>query len=80
MQFKNFAIGAINSRTKPPIQKKSYHFVFCAFFSTGKSLSEDLLFEEYGENMLCIKIILNVRNNFCTQYVLPRFEIGIFVY
>ena len=47
---------------------------------TGKSLSEALLFEEHGENMLCTKIVLNVRNNFCTQHVLPRFERGIFMY
>ena len=43
---------------------------------TGKSLSEALLFAEHGENMLC----LNVRNNFCTQHVLPRFELGFFMY
>ena len=30
--------------------------------------------------MLCTKIVLNVRNNFCTQHVLPRFELGIFMY
>ena len=47
--------------------------------STGKSLSEALLFAEHGENMLCTKIVLNVRHNFCTQYVLPRFELGIFM-
>ena len=47
---------------------------------TGKSLSEALLFAEHGENMLCTKIVLNVRNNFCTQHVLPRFELGIFMY
>ena len=47
---------------------------------TGKSLSEVLLFAEHGENMLCTKIVLNVRNDFCTQYVLPRFELGIFMY
>ena len=49
----------------------------------GKSLSEALLFAEHGENnipMLCTKIVLNVRNNFCTQHVLPRFELGIFMY
>ena len=34
---------------------------------TGKSLSEALLFAEHGENMLCTKIDLNVRNNFCAQ-------------
>ena len=47
--------------------------------ATGKSLSEALLFAEHGENMLCTKIVLNVRN-FCTQHVLPRFELGIFMY
>ena len=47
---------------------------------TGKSLSEALLFSEHGENTLCTKIVLNVRNKFCTQHVLPRFELGIFMY
>ena len=50
------------------------------FRDTGKSLSEALLFAEHGENMLCTKIVLNVRNNFCTQHNLPRFELGIFMY
>ena len=43
-------------------------------------MSEALLFAEHGENMLCTKNVLNVRNNFCTQHVLPRFELGIFMY
>jgi hypothetical protein len=43
-------------------------------------LSEALLFAEHGENMLCTKNVLNARNNFCTQHVLPRFELGIFMY
>ena len=47
---------------------------------TGKSLSEALPFAEHGENMLCTKIVLNVRNNFYTQHVLPRFELGIFMH
>ena len=47
---------------------------------TGKSLSEALLFAEHVENMLCTKIVLNVRNNYCTEHVLPRLEIGIFMY
>ena len=47
--------------------------LFCPI-STGKSFSEALLFAEHGEN------ILNVRNNFCTQRGLPRFELGIFMY
>ena len=38
--------------------------------TTGKSLSEALLFAEHGENMLCTEIALNVNNNFCTQHVL----------
>jgi hypothetical protein len=41
----------------------------------GKSLSEALLYAEHGENMFCTKIVLNVRNNFCTQHVLPSFEL-----
>ena len=48
--------------------------------STSKSLLEALPFAEHKENMLCTKIVLNVRNNFCTQHVLPRFELGIFMY
>ena len=40
---------------------------------TGKSLSEALLFAEHGKNMLCTEIVLNVKNNFCTQHVLPMF-------
>ena len=48
--------------------------------NTGKSLSETLLFAEHGENKLCTKIVLNVGNNFCTQHVLPRFELEIFMY
>ena len=43
-------------------------------------MSEALLFAEHGENMLCTKIVLNVRNNFCTQHFLPRLELGIFMY
>ena len=46
---------------------------------TSKSLSEALLFSELWENMLFTKIVLNVRNNFCTQHILPRFELGIFM-
>ena len=43
-------------------------------------MSEALLFAEDWENVLCTKIILKVRNNFCTQHVLPRFDLGIFMY
>ena len=47
---------------------------------TGKSLSEALLFAEHGENILCTRVVLNVRNNFFTQHFLHRFELGIFMY
>ena len=49
-------------------------------YYTGKSLPEGLLFAAHGENMSCTKIVLNVRDNFCTQHGLPRFEVGIFMY
>ena len=35
---------------------------------------------EHAQNMVCTKIILKVRNNFCTQHVLPRFELGNFMH
>ena len=41
--------------------------------STGKSLSEALLFAEHRKNMLSTEIVLNVKINFCTQHVLPMF-------
>ena len=47
---------------------------------TAKSLSEALLFAGHGENMLCTKIVLNVRNDFSIKHVLPRLELGIFIY
>ena len=52
----------------------------CCLWDTVKSLSEALLHAEHGENMLCTKLVLNVRNIFCTQHVLSRFELGIFMY
>ena len=50
--------------------------------NTGKSLSEALLFAEHGGEhvKLCTKNVLNARNNFCTQHVLPRFALGIFMH
>ena len=42
--------------------------------STGKSLSEALLFAEHGENMLCTKIVLNVRNNMFSPGVSLEFS------
>ena len=66
------AVQSIQYVTMQSRIKKTVH--------TSKYLSEALLFAEHGENMLCTKIILNVRNNFCTQHDLPRFELGIFMY
>ena len=50
--------------------------------SSDKDLpvSEALLFAEDEENILCTKNVVNVRNNFCTQHVLHRLELGIFMY
>ena len=42
---------------------------YMIIIGTGKSLSEVLLFAEHGANMLCTKIVLNVKNNFCTHNV-----------
>ena len=44
-----------------------------AGYSTDKSLSEPLHFAEHGENMMYMNVVLNVRNNYCTQHVLPIF-------
>ena len=35
---------------------------------------------ENEENVLCTKIVLNVSNNFFTQQVPPRFELGTLMY
>ena len=45
--------------------------------STGKSLSEALLFAEHGENILCTEIVLNVKT---IQFVYTTCsELGIFM-
>ena len=46
-------------------------------FGAGKSLSEALLFAEHGENILFTEIVLDVKNNFRTQHVLPMFYMNI---
>ena len=76
-----------SSKERIPVSLCMYHTfmpypLVCQLyiFSTGKSLSEALLFAEHGENMLCTKIVLKVGKKFCTQHVLPRFELGIFMY
>ena len=35
---------------------------------------------EHGENKLCAEILFDTQNNFCTQHVLLRFKLGIFMY
>ena len=77
----NVTPKGLNQHVATVHEEKTYECKYCKeVFITGKSLSEALLFAEHGENMLCTKIVLNVRNNFCTQDVLPRFELGIFMY
>ena len=50
-------------------------FELLTYSFMGKSFSEALLFAEHGENMLCTKIVLYVRNNFCTQHVQQKEEL-----
>ena len=77
-------VGEIRELFKEPSKRlkgkfRDYWSSIWNKFDTGKSLSEALLFAEHGENMLCTKIVQNVRNKFCTQHVLTRFELGIFM-
>ena len=48
--------------------------------STGKSLSEALLFAEHGENMLCTEIVLNVQKISVQNMFSPCSVLGIFMY
>ena len=73
-------MGRFYSPLKLRFSEKATNILKKSLSNTGKSLSEALLFAEHGENMLCTKIVLNVRNNFCTQHVFPRVELGIFMY
>ena len=74
-------IKGLNQHVATVHEEKTYECKYCKeVFITGKSLSDALLFAKHGENMLCTKIVLNVRNNLFTQHVLPRFELGIFMY
>jgi hypothetical protein len=73
-------IKQAGNMTKVDVLVSFYLVFFCKFIGTGKSLSEALLLAEHEENMLYTKKFLNVGNNFCTQHVLPRFEVGIFMY
>ena len=49
----------LSDRCELPFHEPTFHDPI----DTGKSLSEALLFAEHGENMLCTKIVLNVRNS-----------------
>ena len=71
------------------IHKSSSTFVLTKYFldfwfiikCVQVYLCQKLFFlKNMGENMLCTKIVLNVWNNFCTQHVLPSFELGIVMY
>ena len=77
---KNIAINKKLDKRMATTDESDFYFVLVFGFllllysilffvlDTGKSLSEALLFAEHWENM-------NVGNNFCTQHVLPRFEL-----
>ena len=74
---------ASEQRVIPPTVLISKFLFFVALLkpcqSTGKSLSETLIFAEHGEKLLCTEIVLNVKNDFCTQHT-PCSELGIFMY
>ena len=57
-----------------PLLSTFFYFIHdeSCFPCTGKSLSDALIFAKHWENMLCTKIVLNVRNYFYTQHVLPQ--------
>ena len=78
--LKQNSYGDYYIQSKEPSQDSGNGTTDDKNIDTGKSLSEVLLFAEHGENMLCKKIVLHVRNNFCTEHFLPRFELGIFIY
>ena len=67
---KSLSDPLIFASTKPQYDDRLFIELQVQYMKTPSS--------EHGENMLCTKIVLNVRNNFCTQHVLPRFELGIF--
>ena len=60
-----------------PIRKSNVCDCANRHTGTGKSLSEALLFAEHWENILCTKIVMNVRNNFCTQLVPPGLSFNV---
>ena len=45
-----------------------FYRLFILLLRTGKSLSEALLFAEHGENMLCTKIVPNVKQFLYTTW------------
>ena len=50
-------------------------------FTLQVNLCQKLFFLQNIGRTCCVqKFVLNVRNNFCTQHILPRFELGIFMY
>ena len=58
-------------------RRRSYsNLIFSSIVQVN--LCQKLFFLHF--RMLYTKIVLNVRNNLCTQHVLPRFELKIFMY
>ena len=61
--------GQTTDTTKPPYV--SVTTTPATSTTTGKSLSEALIFAEHGENMLCTEIDFDIQNNLCTQHTSP---------
>ena len=66
---KSFSEALILASTNPEYDKRLFIDLPFQYMKTTSS--------EHGENMLCAKIVLNVKietkNNFCTKHVLPMF-------
>ena len=62
---KSLSEALIFASTKPQYDDRLFIELQVQYIKTTSS--------EHGENMLCTENVLNVKNNFCTQHVLPTF-------
>ena len=64
---KSFSESLILASTNPQYDKRLFIDLPVQYMKTTSS--------DHGDNMLCVKIVLNVKtkNNFCAEHVLPMF-------
>ena len=86
-------VNPLAEKTRPSNQEKSTgkSLSEALIFASTNPQYDDILFidlqvqymkmvrSQHGENMLCKEIVFDIQNNFCTQHVLPRFKLGIFM-